>query len=273
MVDDRDRPIVQVFANSEPALARMRRTAEMAECRTVSALPLESGADPAACAVPGAAILIELDDAAAGEAALPLLDWLQREAERGARRGVVSAPASLIDLVAASVGHAGIAHLGAADEAERVAAVVSACQPAAARVRDMERGSGARVLQPAPDYAADSGGRAEAALIRALVRVRRARAAQLPADLFADPVWDMLLDLMAARLEGKKVAVSSLCAAAAVPPTTALRWIGVMAERGLIARVADPGDRRRAHVELAPATARAMLAWLVQMRRTMAEVL
>jgi hypothetical protein len=41
-------------------------------------------------------------------------------------------------------------------------------------------------------------------------------------DLFADPGWDILLDLYAARQEGKQVSVSSLCIAAAVPPTTAL---------------------------------------------------
>jgi hypothetical protein len=36
-------------------------------------------------------------------------------------------------------------------------------------------------------------------------------------DLFADPAWDILLDLYAARLEQQRVAVSSLCIAAAVP--------------------------------------------------------
>ena len=273
MGDDRDRPIVQIFANNEAALAQMRRTAEMAECRIISALTIDVEADPAARALAGAAVLIELDDEAVAEAALPVLDWLQREAERGARRGVVSAPAGLIDLVAGSVAHAGIEHLCAADETERLAAVLRAGRPTASRFADAGRDSGTRLLQPAPGYAVDAAGRADAALFRALIRVRRARAEHLPADLFADPAWDMLLDLMAARLEGEKVAVSSLCVAAAVPPTTALRWIGVLAERGLIVRTTDPTDRRRVNVELAAATAQALLAWLRSAQRSAAAVL
>jgi hypothetical protein len=273
MADDRGSPVVQIFADNETALTRMSQTAKTAECRIATALLIGAETDLAACVVPGAAILIELENEAAGEAVLPLLDWLQKEAERGARRGVVSAPAGLIDLVAGSVADAGVEHLCAADETARLAAIVRAGRPGTSRLQDAGRESGARLLQPAPGYAVDVAGRADAALIRALIRVRRARTEHLPADLFADPAWDMLLDLMAARLEGKKVAVSSLCVAAAVPPTTALRWIGVMTERGLIVRTTDLADRRRVHVELAPATAQALLAWLRGAQRRAAEVL
>lgn len=60
----------------------------------------------------------------------------------------------------------------------------------------------------------------------------------------------MLLDLYAAHLEGTQVSVSSLCIAAAVAPTTALRWIGKMTEAGLFTRQPDPVDRRRAFMVL-----------------------
>lgn len=96
---------------------------------------------------------------------------------------------------------------------------------------------------------------------RTILRARRMREAFFPADLFADPAWDMLLDLMAARQEGCRVPVSSLCIAAAVPPTTALRWIAAMTERGLLARTADPNDLRRFHVALTDRTAKALDAW------------
>lgn len=76
----------------------------------------------------------------------------------------------------------------------------------------------------------------------------------------------MLLDLMAARLEGKTVSVSSLCIAAAVPPTTALRWIGTLTTKGLLVRDSDPGDRRRVNLALSERTARAMGAWLRRVR-------
>lgn len=273
MVDDRGSPSVQIYADTSPALARMQNTAETAGCRIVSALPILAWTELQDHAVPGAAILIELESELAGQAAVELLNWLQQEAEQGARRGVVSAPAGLIDLIAASVSHPDIAHLCAAEEAERLTAVLRMVEPTAPRLHDVPREGTARLLQPSPHYAANSAGRAEAALVRAMIRIRRARGEQFPTDLFADPAWDMLLDLMAARLEGKKVAVSSLCIAAAVPPTTALRWIGILEDRGLVVRVGDPGDRRRAHVELVPATLRALLAWLGEARRTAAEVL
>jgi DNA-binding MarR family transcriptional regulator len=72
----------------------------------------------------------------------------------------------------------------------------------------------------------------------------------------------MLLDLTAARLEGKRVPVSSLCIAAAVPTTTALRWIRSLTEAGLLDRYTDPSDARRSHIEIAETAATAMLAYL-----------
>ncbi|MGL4540882.1 MAG: hypothetical protein ACRCUI_00050 [Polymorphobacter sp.] len=101
-----------------------------------------------------------------------------------------------------------------------------------------------------------------AAQIRALIKARRARDRYFPAELFSDPAWDMMLDLTAARLEGQAVSVSSLCIAAAVPTTTALRWIRSLCETGLFERRIDPGDARRALVQLSDATAQSMLAYL-----------
>lgn len=86
--------------------------------------------------------------------------------------------------------------------------------------------------------------------IRSIVRMRRMREQFFPADLFADPAWDMLLDLYGAALERKPVSVSSLCIAAAVPATTALRWIRTMTEAGLLIRTADPLDGRRVFIAL-----------------------
>ena len=74
-------------------------------------------------------------------------------------------------------------------------------------------------------------------------------------DLFADPGWDILLDLFAAQEEGQQVSVSSLCIAAAVPPTTALRWITNMTEAGYLVRRQDPHDARRVYIELSEAMA------------------
>jgi hypothetical protein len=99
-------------------------------------------------------------------------------------------------------------------------------------------------------------------LVRAIIRARRLRDEYLGPSLFADPAWDMLLELTAARLEGRRVSISSLCIASAAPATTALRWIRVMEDRVLIERHADPQDGRRIHVSLTDATAEKMVALL-----------
>ena len=96
------------------------------------------------------------------------------------------------------------------------------------------------------------------ATVRRILRQRRTREQFFPAEMFADPAWDMLLDLYAAQLEGHPVAVSSLCIAAAVPATTALRWIKTMTDGALFERQADPRDGRRIFIALAPQAASAM---------------
>ena len=94
--------------------------------------------------------------------------------------------------------------------------------------------------------------------VRRMLRQRQQRARFFDAELFADPAWDMLLDLTAARAEQKRVSVTSLCIASGVPPTTALRWISQMTRAGLFERVEDKHDRRRAFIGLTDAAADGM---------------
>ena len=98
----------------------------------------------------------------------------------------------------------------------------------------------------------------DARLVRRILRQRQQRARFFDSDLFADPAWDMLLDLTAARAELKRVSVTSLCIASCVPPTTAMRWISQMGAAGLFQRVEDHADRRRAFIELTDGAADAM---------------
>lgn len=100
--------------------------------------------------------------------------------------------------------------------------------------------------------------RARARMVRQLIRHRRKRERQFPSHLLADPGWDMLLDLYAAHYEGQKVSVSSLCIAAAVPATTALRWIKTLEEDGHLVRSQDPHDGRRIFLVISD-TARAKM--------------
>lgn len=64
-----------------------------------------------------------------------------------------------------------------------------------------------------------------------------------------EPGWNMIMELMHARLSGQKVPVSALCAASGVPQTTALRRLGELMGDGYIAKERDPGDARRLWVQ------------------------
>ncbi len=103
--------------------------------------------------------------------------------------------------------------------------------------------------------------------VRTMIRLRRQRDSLFGTDLFADPAWDMMLDLLAARIERLRVAVSSLCIASAVPPTTALRWIKTLTDIGVLRRVADPTDGRRVFIELSESAARSVLNVVGQAKR------
>ena len=102
-------------------------------------------------------------------------------------------------------------------------------------------------------------------LVRRILRQRQARARFFDGDLFGDPAWDMLLDLTAARAEHTRVSVTSLCIASGVPPTTALRWIGQMTDSGLLERVDDETDRRRAFIALTDKAADAMARYFAEL--------
>lgn len=105
-----------------------------------------------------------------------------------------------------------------------------------------------------------------AADIRQIVRARRLRDRYVDTGMFEDPAWDMMLDLYAAHLERAHVSVSSLCIAAAVAPTTALRWIARLTEAGLFERRPDPFDRRRAFMSLTARGLEAMRRYVAMAR-------
>ena len=88
------------------------------------------------------------------------------------------------------------------------------------------------------------------AIIHEILVARRARSRFFSEGLFADPAWDILLDLLKSRLSHCRVSVSSVCVASNVPPTTALRWIRLLENEGLVRRRADPFDGRRFYIEL-----------------------
>jgi len=81
------------------------------------------------------------------------------------------------------------------------------------------------------------------------------------AGLFGEPAWDILLDLFIAAKERKRLPVTSACIGAAVPSTTALRWLTVLEEKGLILREHDTTDARRIFVRLSSEGYEKMVAY------------
>ncbi|HEX8526369.1 winged helix DNA-binding protein [Allosphingosinicella sp.] len=284
-IEYRDQRTILLFSDSDAARDRGRRSVERAGCRLAASIPVEGGAERLRDQIHCDAVLVELDGDSEGLD--PLLRGLEAHARDRLHRSVVSGPEELIDAIAAGISHRDIFHLCRASEIERVAALAFASVRPALRLHDIAKGDAHAVLQQLSDEVAriasvlatlaeeeagdgDGAGTAKGAdgpavdarLVRSIIRARRLRDRYFKGGLFADPAWDMLLDLMAARLEKNRVAVSSLCIAAAVPPTTALRWIKTLTDQGIFVRCADPQDGRRVYIELSDDAARALSAYI-----------
>jgi len=220
-----------------------------------------------------------------------LLDRLNAWGRDGRRLALVLTPLGLLDPVVARIDDPGIAILVDADARERDAALAALAAVPAPRVAEdgeaenrrrlallgEEVGRIARALvalssepQRATPAAAPRSIASHAPLVRAILRLRQLRGLHFERAMFADPAWDILLDLTAARIEGRLVAVSSLCIAAAVPATTALRWIAQMTEQALLVRQPDANDGRRVFIALSDAAANAMDAYCTAAGRIVA---
>ena len=291
-IEYRANPAVLVLAD-EPAGERWRRAAEAAGCRVIDVVPIAAAGERLDRQVAADAVLLDCDDDRHDR----LDGLLERLADAaGARRfgSVVATPMTLVDHVAARLPMPSIEQLCEPSEVERVAAISLAAGHPPAHMRDVNKAQATVRLQQlseevgrianvlaalSEDEAAaaamavvgaapnGNGEKLDAGFIRSIIRARRLRDHFFRGEMFADPAWDMLLDLMAARVERQRVAVSSLCIAAAVPPTTALRWIKTLCDQGLFVRVADPEDGRRVFIELSTETATMMEAYLKSAQR------
>lgn len=123
-------------------------------------------------------------------------------------------------------------------------------------------------LQKAGSFSAADESIDEAELAQIARRIshwRRKRDAILAPIIFADPEWDILLDLYAEEACGRAVSLSSLCIAAAVPNTTAARAVNAMVAEGVLTKSRDPDDARRVIIALAESTREKMRNWLMQL--------
>jgi hypothetical protein len=290
------RPPILIGGSSDRALAVAVRAVEGFGWRIGGTMAVEDARERIERQVSASAIWIEIDRDCGG-AMDDLLDSLREDVASGRYAAIVSTTGALLDPVAARVDDPAVELLVDADDAERAAALAIAASRAAvadrlsdvasdqnaARLRQLSDEVGriaatlARISAnpPTPARAAEpvrseESPEVSAETVRAVIRARRLRARFFPEDLFADPAWDMLLDLLQAEIAQLRVPVSSLCIAAAVPATTALRWLKTLVSQGLFVRRADPHDGRRVFVELAPETSRALRRYFAEVGKVAA---
>lgn len=271
-----DAPAVLIFGDSEEGIVMASETTIASGGRIAAALPIAQASDrlEGQIAVDLVIVDVSIDHG-------PVLDRLFRQIEDAAGdhrfSSVVTIVPELVDVTAARIGHLDVSVLVGRDSKALAQAMANGLARAGPQLRE-EDVSDKGVRRPASDggmprdgfgvgegpiydscHDLPASGMAlvaedleapDPSLIRGMIRARRLRNQLFGPGLFADPAWDILLDLMAARVEGRSVAVSSLCIAAAVPATTALRWIRQLTEMGLLHRVADPLDGRRVFIEL-----------------------
>ncbi|MEI6485496.1 MAG: hypothetical protein WCO11_04445 [Sphingomonadales bacterium] len=154
---------------------------------------------------------------------------------------------------------------GSADHAAAIARQVADMAQGLAALADKLAGQ----PQPAPLDVAEADC---IAFIESQFRIRRLRGRHLPGLALGEPAWDILLDLAITHYWRRETSVTSLCIAADVPSTTALRWISSMTKAGLIVRRPCQRDGRRSFLAIAPETYQAMLALAADALRTDARV-
>lgn len=99
-------------------------------------------------------------------------------------------------------------------------------------------------------------------LAKATYDDRRSRMTYFRSDLFREPGWDILLDLFIQQRVGTRISVTAACIGSGAATTTALRYLNLLIEDGLVEREGDPTDSRRSWLRLTPRAAEIMTEYL-----------
>lgn len=125
--------------------------------------------------------------------------------------------------------------------------------PTPPRLRIVDNGAGLPRETPAPQ---------PPARIRAMLRAHKVRARLFPDVAVVDPNWDMLLDLLLARLENRQIYLTSLCLVSGLPITNAKRRVEQLIAADLMRRTDDPTDGRRVLISLTDSAVERLSAYL-----------
>jgi hypothetical protein len=281
-----DGPSVLIFGDRPQERAMAAAAAESLGARVLGEEMIDAAMARLSRQAAVDSVLIELDGNC-GPSRDWLLDWANHAARENGTSTVISLPIAQVDQVMARIDDPNVVLLCDPRVEDRAAALGLALAERKHKLHDQGIEADAeRLRRLSEEVARIAGALAElstsaqsvgvfpeqkttpavdaginARTVRTLIRVRRLRDQFFPAELFADPAWDMLLDLLAAKLERSRVAVSSLCIAAAVPATTALRWIRTLTEHGIFERKEDPEDGRRVFIELSDTASDALAGY------------
>lgn len=84
------------------------------------------------------------------------------------------------------------------------------------------------------------------------------------AELFGEPAWDMLLDLFIHECKGQQLSMSSLCATAGIPNSSAMKLAQRLCDAGILERAPDIFDGRRTLMKIAPEVAHRLRAYFAE---------
>lgn len=219
-----DLPPVLIAASSDETRARAVIGAEAGGFRTV-AFSIEDAIERLDLQARTSALWVEVDREQGSLLDL-LLDRIDADLKAGHFPAIVCCPLPLVDRIMAQVQHPSVELLVDPSPVERVAALALAVaarstgqrlhdissEPGAARLRQLSdevsriaatlarlsTGLGAASVQkPAP--MTDEAPAVSLDVVRQVIRARRLRARFFDEEIFADPAWDMLLDLLQAE--------------------------------------------------------------------------
>ena len=96
------------------------------------------------------------------------------------------------------------------------------------------------------------------AFFTSLLELRRMRERHFGTELFGEPAWDVMLQLMIARIDDKELKLSELVGNPASPPVMTHHYVGELIEARLVDRFENADDSNDFYLALSSEAARRM---------------
>lgn len=124
-----------------------------------------------------------------------------------------------------------------------------------------------RIAERLAGSASDSPGPPAEGLVGRAIQARHLRFRYFPENLFGEPAWEILLELLQAQIEGRTVTLTALSEAAGTPGSVTLRWLNLLVGHGLVRRRPDPHDPLTELIQLEPMASEALRRYFDDLSR------